>query len=564
LATPCVARTVQPAQSAAQCRWYSISSGLVLDDELYHHFKPRPDEAQSNFLEKLALCRMDPISADVSVINFADKKGVTIESLSPDMLFVRPFYPDLLMAIRKRKRAVLIGNPGIGKSFFQFYYLARIMNPSLFGPLPPDCYGSTAAPKIVIRQQGTSSMTVYDIENRKVDRISCNPRIFEIFDPETSLYLMEPGETVTEPFFAGLNIPTLATVSPMLARYKEFCKNGGLRLYMPVFTLPELLAIGQHLMSTGRVPDELLEAYSPASIQSRFETFGGILRHVLPLSLADLDDCILEQQEAVASCDTHALLVSGNLERVDVSHYIMQYKVHTKGVNPFRTFELNFVSESVAAQVQDKLNRSSMADRVTALIHNDETGSMAAAYPKIYEGVIADLLTTGIGVRWKRREVLSSGVAVKSGDVWADMELKLKDRVDGEVPPFEDMKAGMLYVPLKPNFPFIDMMYKTENGEELVMIQVTRQKAPVRMVSPSKLMKFLAAVGLSGADVGKVRLVFIPLPSRAATAKLRPTKPTKAQSLEEGGGARAALSRVLEKYEVWALPAKYTRGFYDI
>ena len=66
----------------------------------------------------------------------------------------------LLSEIRKKKRSVLIGNPGIGKSFFQYYYLARILNPSLFGPLPPDCYGSTTPPKIVIRQEGTAAMTI--------------------------------------------------------------------------------------------------------------------------------------------------------------------------------------------------------------------------------------------------------------------------------------------------------------------------------------------------------------------------------------------------------------------
>ena len=84
--------------------------------------------------------------------------------------------------------------------------------------------------------------------------------------------------------------------------------------------------------------------------------------------------------------------------------------------------------------------------------------------------MIADLLTTGSGVRWNRSEVLSRGVAVKAGAVLADMALKLKERIDGEVPCFENMKAGMLYVPSNPNFPFADMIYKTESCKELAMI----------------------------------------------------------------------------------------------
>ena len=106
---------------------------------------------------------------------------------------------------------------------------------------------------------------------------------------------------------------------------------------------------------------------------------------------------------------------------------------------------------------------------------------MAAACPKVYEGVIADLRTTGSGVHWKRREVLSSGAAVKAGVGWVDMELKQKTCVDGDVPFFNNLKADMLYVPSNPIFPVTDVMY---NGEELVMTQATRQKAPVIIVSP--------------------------------------------------------------------------------
>jgi hypothetical protein len=127
------------------------------------------------------------------------------------------------------------------------------MNPHLFGPLPPDCYGSTDPPKIVIRQVGTSSMTIFDIANRQAVEVEgCSVGVLKCFDPETSLYLMEPGKSVTEPHFEGLRIPTLTTVSPLLARYKEFCKNGGVKLYIPVFALP-VVAFYWEIFAGGRV-----------------------------------------------------------------------------------------------------------------------------------------------------------------------------------------------------------------------------------------------------------------------------------------------------------------------
>lgn len=218
---------------------------------------------------------------------------VGMKSLSPSTLYVRQFYPDLLTEIRKCERSALIGNPGIGKSFFQFYYLARIVNPDLYGPLPPDCFGSTTPPKIVIRQEGTASMTVFDIANRKADKIQGYPiTIFDCFDHKTTLYLMEPETSVKEPHIASLSVPTLVTASPLLARYKEFIKNGGDKFFMPAFTLPELLAIGEFLVSTGSVQGNLVKEYTPAAISERFGLFGGILRHVLPLSLAYLTECL--------------------------------------------------------------------------------------------------------------------------------------------------------------------------------------------------------------------------------------------------------------------------------
>ena len=43
--------------------------------------------------------------------------------LGPTEVVCKGVYPDLLREIRKNDRSVLIGNPGIGKSFFQYYYL---------------------------------------------------------------------------------------------------------------------------------------------------------------------------------------------------------------------------------------------------------------------------------------------------------------------------------------------------------------------------------------------------------------------------------------------------------
>ena len=273
----------------------------------------------------------------------------------------------------------------------------------------------------------------------------CPGTLLDYFDPETSLYLMEPGITVAEPFIEGLLIPTLATVvSPNPARYKEFCKNGGIAMYMPVFAFPELLAIGKYLLENEHVPELLQSAYSSEQITKRFHQFGGIFRHVLPVSLKYLDMCRSSHSKAISKCNAHALLVSGDVEDVDVSHFIMQYDVERDGGSPFRKYRLSFVNESVASQVQDKLNKASLDDRRSALIRND---FMADACAKIYESVIADQWTSASGVQWRKREVLASSEGKVSE--WSNFSLRLNEVVKGHPPPLihvQDGAGGIGYV----------------------------------------------------------------------------------------------------------------------
>ena len=393
-------------------------------------------------------------------------------------------------------------------------------------------------------------MTIFDIANRQAERVvGCLDSLLDCFDPETSLYLMEPGKAVVEPHFEGLRIPTLATVSPNPARYKEFCKNGGAALYMPVFTLPELLAIGKYLLENKHVPELLQPEYSSELITKRFHQFGGIFRHVLPVSLAYLDMCRSSQSEAIRSCNAHALLVSGNVERADVSHFIMQYDVERDGKSPFRRYRLNFVNESVASQVQDKLNKSSLDDRRSALIRNDETGFMADASAKIYESVIADQLTSALGVRWRKREVMASSEGKVSE--WSDFSLRLNEAVKLHPPPFEEMRPLVLYVSSNPTFPLAEYMYKTEQGE-LVMFQVTRNKSPKKIIKGSALKQLLDKIKLPVDKVSLLRLVLIPLPSLAQSARFEVAEDDK----------KILMNAALENgYEVWHIPTDYSSDF---
>ena len=240
-----------------------------------------------------------------SIMEHKISKGskLPLEAFNNQVIYERWFYEDLLAQIHAVpiKQVILIGSPGIGKSFFQFYYIARILQAQrgyegehvTWRSFPPDRDGRSTPPNLIFRQCG-KSMTVYDTKNFKELKVSIDRGFdeMEVCDPTSSLFLFEPGRTETlEVPFEGLDLPILATVSPNPARYKEFVKNGAARLFMPTFELAELLALGQRMLQTVTDPIDLAfmtEQYTSEEIERRFCAFGGIMRHVLPVSAARL------------------------------------------------------------------------------------------------------------------------------------------------------------------------------------------------------------------------------------------------------------------------------------
>jgi hypothetical protein len=139
-------------------------------------------------------------------------------------------------------------------------------------------------PQVVIRQCGSKCL-FYSMKDRKVFRGPLDIDVVESFNTENSVYLYEPASLIAEPLVIR-NMKTVITVSPNIARYKEFAKRIGERfLYMPTFSLVELLAIGafmrEELKKSGTL-NAATELYSPEAIKQRYYEYGGIIRRVLP------------------------------------------------------------------------------------------------------------------------------------------------------------------------------------------------------------------------------------------------------------------------------------------
>ena|SRR3989338_1032379 len=141
--------------------------------------------------------------------------------------------------------------------------------------------GSDDPPQAIIRQVGESRMCIYlrDQELAFTTRQG-DDTFLEYFDPQKVWYLYEPKKTKIEPEQVAL--PTTMSASPDVSRYKEFKKNGGGKIYMPLWKKEELCSAGEYLLNKGYVPNNLKKEYTREKIIARYDQFGGIIRHVLP------------------------------------------------------------------------------------------------------------------------------------------------------------------------------------------------------------------------------------------------------------------------------------------
>ena len=203
-------------------------------------------------------------------IDFSLKVVRYCDDMIPN-LYSPPFYPGLLSVIRsaESRKCILTGDPGSGKSCFQFYYFTRLLNSELMGSLPPDHTGLIDAPKVVIRQVN-KQMTVFDLDNSEAYLCEAHEDILNCFDPKISLYLYDPGKSKEiDPCILNTTIPTLVTASPSSMFLDKFKEHGGDMFYMPLQSEQALSGIAVDMLESQYLHPSIENQYSPDHIHSR-------------------------------------------------------------------------------------------------------------------------------------------------------------------------------------------------------------------------------------------------------------------------------------------------------
>ena len=530
----------QQIEKVAKQYLYGSTKALVNEVSEYvlshkvHRYKalsPDIEKKQTSILAGLKASTVEVICDEPRVRAIRLGNGATLGGLdfAGDTIYERDFYPQLVRDMRTaRLRVLLLGNSGVGKSMFQYYLLARYMNPAHFQdigsalPTRRILFGSAAPPKVVIRHLPFAFHVLF--LEKGVAHLVTSHQVLECFDPATTLYFYEPGETHgVEPVGLTHELPTLATMSPDESRYKEFKKNAEI-MYCPVYTGEELLAIGRDMRQLARgFPDELLDLYSDANINKRFDTFNGIFRYVLPKSEKEAD-------RNIAAC-------TGYLERMDPSELIdvnpstlvqrvagsfaLMFMVNRRvdGEWDFFRHSFEYAGPHVLEKVREAYMRKSFADilREVRRAHAAVATKPGIDIPRLFEEVVARFLTSSEGVCWTLRH--GDGRTPLKESQYLEGKLKV---LEGSPPAYAEMAVNTLYRPPLPNHAFCDMLYKDRNTGALVCIQVSWN--PDRTVRNGPLGTFCHAVGLCADKDGRftaaeaqnvrdtVQLVFCPRP----------------------------------------------------
>ena len=422
---------------------------------------------ETSILKGLKTAQMFTVGGeDGSLIKGFDLNLTLDSNAVTQTVYVRSFYDRLLKSMWSHRRAVLIGNPGVSKSWFQWYIMYLLVNQVRDQAGVKDGFNEPI--KAIVRQTGSDYFDIYVPKRDTVFQSKyCGfslSNILRSLDPDTSLYLFEPGSSKIEPTYMGHNIRTIATCSPDTVRYKEYCKNGALKYYMPCWTLAELKAIGNHI---AEINPSLKEFMSPQAIEEQYKRFGGIMRYVISNSKDADESWRIAQDEAIKKTKAIDLFLPYvDIEKMDykkdnISDFVLCYDVEQ---TKFRKRNMKITSDYALDPDMTEQDLFQSIQRLQEILKYG-----GEQRPLLFEFVVYHTIPRQT-YKW---EVFTNKKWIKHN--W---DICAKEKVKGDKIRLECLKPGILYRPVQGKFSAVDYFFaKEREGKKKVFgIQVAFSK----------------------------------------------------------------------------------------
>lgn len=262
----------------------------------------------------------------------------------------------------KDENLVVTGNAGTGKSWFQVYFVRRLLreydeNESRF--------------RFVLRQYNISSFQFIDLKTGQFWEVSSDAVVLntlrDLLTYVTNvLYMFEPYQDTTTAPAIFHKTPSLSSLPPNPTRLKEYEKLARpVFLFMPLWSLAHLAAVVRH---EKRIDE--------ATLEERYLTFGGIIRRTLEYGQRQLkthkeqlDKRILVVNPDVITSMHCGLDDNSNAQlNNNISGFIAAYTdIPQTGNEAFTENDLTMTSKYVCDKVREKLRLASPREHLQQL-----------------------------------------------------------------------------------------------------------------------------------------------------------------------------------------------------
>ncbi|KAH9247215.1 hypothetical protein BASA81_015155 [Batrachochytrium salamandrivorans] len=455
--------------------WHKIELGVPLDQTTFRFMDDRKADKELTIDNDNPFEFMHVLQLPQSIPEFNEQN---------ETLFIRGDTLELFRVARGLNRGVMIGNPGIGKSWFQWVYLLFALCPDIYfklsgeQQLPPFTYTDAEQqhithdlPKVILRAiDGGTTTYVYLLDDRKVFKLGDTTAVASLFDFRSTLLLWEPGKSLTPILYLGLRyMRILATVSPDTVRYKELVKQAySSSCFMPCPSPAELLAMGRFLRERKVGKDKAL--LSDEAIKERIRLFGPFIRYALPSSEITLNEALEARDLAIEMMDISQLVAVKSIESgansPQTSHFFLKYEVDRNHSEAYlsRSKIMGYSSQATMQLVCERLLELELGTLVT-LFERNASGKLEKLDPLLLESLFIKHVTSAVGVKWRRRKC-------EAGSIAKDFVLKLKYAKVGVTPDVRTMEPDVLFAEMGDTFPFVDCVWKNDKGE-LHMVQMS-------------------------------------------------------------------------------------------
>ena len=285
---------------------------------------------------------------------------------------------------------VILGNPGIGKTYFGFVILLLL---------------ARAGATVVYESGNFKKLYLF---TKEIVAKGTQYDFFEILNNPETYYIVD----AVKPLYYSAK--TILLTSPRRSIWHEFNKTNCQPCYMPVWSRNEILKCR-----------ELIYSDTPENVvQDCFRRWGGIARYVLRFAQVEKQQMLLEKAIEIVDLDK-LVIACGKLDAndADVSHRLLHYRVNKSFDSQYFVFASQYVQQLVYKRLYDNDKRKLLE----FIAVSDRVGTLAVLRGHLFEGHVHSILPQG-GTFQVRRLVDKKEVY----DDDEDDEGLMEDECDGE------------------------------------------------------------------------------------------------------------------------------------